>query len=44
MVDGAVEVRAFARWDDGWRYEPGSFIISAGSSAADLPLNATIGN
>lgn len=44
VVEVAVDVRAFAHWDDGWRYEPGSFVLSAGSSAADLPLNTTIGN
>jgi len=42
VVDVAVDVRTFAHWDDGWRYEPGAFIISAGSSAVDLPLEATI--
>lgn len=42
VVDVVVDARAFAHWDDGWRYEPGSFTLSAGSSSADLPLNATI--
>ena len=42
VVDVPVDVRAFAHWDAGWRHEPGAFTLSAGSSAADLPLETTI--
>ncbi|MBP2327865.1 beta-glucosidase [Kibdelosporangium banguiense] len=42
VVDVEVDVRTFAHWDKGWHYEPGSFTLSAGSSAVDLPLEATI--
>jgi beta-glucosidase len=42
VVDIEVDVRTFAHWDKGWRYEPGSFTLSAGPSAVDLPLETTI--
>lgn len=42
VVDVAVDVRTFAHWDNGWRYEPGLFTLRAGSSAIDLPLDTTI--
>ncbi|NEE03530.1 beta-glucosidase family protein [Phytoactinopolyspora halotolerans] len=37
-----VPARAFAHWDDGWRYEPGVFTLRVGSSVRDLPGEATV--
>lgn len=32
-----VPVRAFANWDDGWRYEQGTYDLRVGTSVIDLP-------
>jgi beta-glucosidase len=37
-----VPARAFAHWDGGWRYEPGTFGLAVGTSVVDLPLEAPI--
>ncbi|WP_216094450.1 glycoside hydrolase family 3 protein [Jiangella alba] len=34
--------RAFEHWDGGWRTEPGTFTVHAGTSVADLPLRADV--
>lgn len=41
-VSIAVPARAFAHWDAGWRYEPGSFDVLVGTSGVDLPLSAAV--
>ncbi|MEV7634512.1 glycoside hydrolase family 3 C-terminal domain-containing protein [Microbacterium sp. NPDC089318] len=33
-----IEDRAFAHWSDGWKLEPGEYLIRAGGSVDDLPL------
>lgn len=35
-----IPARELAYWDGGWRYEPGSYLLEAGTSVADLPLRA----
>ncbi len=37
-----IRARDLAYWDDGWRYETGPYQLQAGTSAAELPLRATI--
>jgi beta-glucosidase len=37
-----VPARAFAHWEGAWRYEPGSFVVAAGTSIADLPLSGSV--
>ncbi|MCU1509084.1 MAG: beta-glucosidase [Glaciihabitans sp.] len=37
-----VPARAFAHWDDGWKQEPGTFSLRVGTSALDLPLEASV--
>jgi beta-glucosidase len=34
--------RALEHWDGGWRLEPGTFTLQAGSSLAALPLTASL--
>lgn len=41
-VELAVSSRAFAHWDDGWRWEDGTFDVLVGTSAGDVPLSAGI--
>jgi len=38
----SVPTRLLAYWQDGWRYEPGSYQLRAGTSAVDLPLAAKV--
>jgi beta-glucosidase len=33
-----VSTRLLAYWNDGWTYEPGSFVLRVGTSVVDLPL------
>jgi beta-glucosidase len=40
LVD--VPTRLLAYWQDGWRYEPGAYLLRAGTSAVNLPLSATV--
>jgi len=38
-----IPERAFQHWaDGGWMLEPGTFILSAGSSSVSLPLTAEV--
>ncbi|WP_345762863.1 beta-glucosidase family protein [Diaminobutyricibacter sp. McL0608] len=37
-----IPVRAFAHWDEGWKYEPGAFTLRIGTSVVDLPLDTTV--
>ncbi|GAA0965726.1 glycoside hydrolase family 3 C-terminal domain-containing protein [Acrocarpospora macrocephala] len=37
-----IPVRTFAHWAGGWAYEPGDFTLTAGFSAADRALTATV--
>ncbi|PPG56841.1 glycosyl hydrolase [Rathayibacter sp. AY2B7] len=41
-VDVAIDSRLLAVWDDGWIYEPGTFVLRAGSSVVDLPLRSEV--
>ena len=38
----SVPTRLLAYWQDGWRYEPGTYQLRIGTSAIDLPLAAKI--
>ena len=41
----AIAPRAYEHWsvaDGGWRTESGTFVLSAGSSSADLPLRLDV--
>ena len=42
QVTVVVPTRLLAYWQDGWRYEPGTYQLRVGTSAADLPFSATI--
>lgn len=37
-----VPLRAFAHWDHGWSYEPGTYTVAVGTSVVDLPLTTTV--
>jgi beta-glucosidase len=37
-----IPVRAFAHWDEDWKYEPGAFTLRIGTSVVDLPLDTTV--
>lgn len=37
-----LEPQVFVHWSDGWQIELGDFVVRAGRSAADLPLQQTI--
>jgi beta-glucosidase len=37
-----VPTRLLAYWQDGWRYEPGTYQLLVGTSAVDLPLAAKV--
>ncbi|MEV7136424.1 glycoside hydrolase family 3 C-terminal domain-containing protein [Arthrobacter sp. NPDC093128] len=41
-VDIPVAGRRLAHWDDGWELEPGSFVLRAGASVADLSVAGTL--
>jgi beta-glucosidase len=38
-----VPARAFAHWDDGWKFEPGDFTLRVGTSVEELPLTTVMG-
>jgi beta-glucosidase len=38
----AVPMRMLAYWDGGWRYEPGEYVLRAGTSVVELPLEARL--
>ncbi|WP_030437598.1 beta-glucosidase [Actinoplanes subtropicus] len=42
VVDIPVPVRMLAHWDAGWQYEPGQYLLRAGTTAVDLPLSASL--
>lgn len=37
-----IPVRAFAHWDEGWKYEPGAYTVRVGTSVVDLPLDLIV--
>ncbi|WP_350001300.1 glycoside hydrolase family 3 C-terminal domain-containing protein [Pseudarthrobacter sp. WHRI 8279] len=37
-----VPTRLLAYWDNGWTYEPGSYILRIGTSVTELPLETTL--
>ena len=41
VIDIPLAPRAFQHWDDGWRTEPGEFVLEAGRSVADLRVSST---
>jgi beta-glucosidase len=41
-VKVSVPTRLLAYWQDGWRYEPGTYQLRVGTSAVDLPLTAKV--
>ncbi|MDT0277258.1 glycoside hydrolase family 3 protein [Blastococcus goldschmidtiae] len=41
-VEVAVPTRLLAYWADGWQYEPGDHRLRVGTSAVELPLEATL--
>ncbi|KGH46793.1 MULTISPECIES: beta-glucosidase [Modestobacter] len=41
-VDVAVPTRYLAYWAEGWQYELGSYRLRVGTTAVDLPLEATL--
>lgn len=41
IVDVPLSPRAFQHWDDGWKTEPGEFVLEAGRSVADLRLRSS---
>jgi beta-glucosidase len=42
QVQVSVPARLLAYWQDGWRYEPGSYQLRAGTSAVDLPMTVKV--
>jgi beta-glucosidase len=38
----SVPERRLAHWDGGWQLEPGTYVLRAGTTAADLPLDAEV--
>jgi beta-glucosidase len=42
QVQVSVPARLLAYWQDGWRYEPGTYQLRIGTSAIDLPLTVTV--
>jgi beta-glucosidase len=42
QVQVSVPARLLAYWRDGWRYEPGSYQLRAGTSAVDLPMTVKV--
>ncbi|HET6393118.1 MAG TPA: glycoside hydrolase family 3 C-terminal domain-containing protein [Blastococcus sp.] len=41
-VEVVVPTRYLAHWADGWQYEPGAYRLRVGTTAVDLPLDATL--
>ena len=41
VIDIPLAPRAFQHWDDGWKTEPGAFVLEAGRSVADLRVRST---
>jgi beta-glucosidase len=42
QVQIGVPTRLLAFWQDGWRYEPGSYLLRAGTTVVDLPLSTKV--
>jgi beta-glucosidase len=42
QVQIGVPTRLLAFWQDGWRYEPGSYQLRAGTTVVDLPLSTKV--
>jgi len=42
VVEVGVPVRLLAYWADGWQYEPGEYVLRAGTTAVDLPLSSAL--
>jgi beta-glucosidase len=42
QVQVSVPTRLLAYWQDGWRYEPGTYQLRAGTSAVDLPVTVKV--
>jgi beta-glucosidase len=41
-VELTIPARAFANWDEGWQFEPGSYSVHVGTSVTATPLEATV--
>ena len=41
VIDVPLAPRAFQHWDGGWQTEPGTFVLQAGRSVADLRVSST---
>jgi beta-glucosidase len=41
-VEVPMARRAFEHWDEGWKLEPGTFILEAGPSCAELPVSTEV--
>jgi beta-glucosidase len=37
-----VPARRLAHWDGGWQHEPGTYVLRAGTTAADLPVGTEL--
>ena len=37
-----VPTRLLAHWDSGWQYEPGTYLLRAGTSVVELPLQVAV--
>ncbi|MGY4858155.1 beta-glucosidase [Cryobacterium sp. AP23] len=42
LVELALPARAFANWDAGWQYEPGTFAVHVGTSVTQTPLEGSV--
>jgi beta-glucosidase len=42
-VEVVVPLRAFADWQNGWHYEPGTFTLHVGTDVGSLPLAVSVG-
>ena len=42
VIDIPLAPRVFQHWDDGWQTEPGTFVLEAGRSVADLRVSSEV--
>jgi beta-glucosidase len=42
LVELVLPARAFANWDAGWQYEPGTFAVHVGTSVTQTPLEGSV--
>jgi beta-glucosidase len=42
VVDVLIRGREFANWDNGWKFEEGTFEIHVGTSVENLELHTSI--